>query len=72
MIALQLQYLPMTSPFKDLVRQLFAHTAKTDEALKPLQSIAQAIRQRHKPRSQFNRWKQSQAGQDWRAAQYEQ
>jgi 5-methylcytosine-specific restriction endonuclease McrA len=60
----------MGSPFKALVRQLFDRTRQTDAALQGLQLTAQAIRKRHIPRNSFNRWKQSQAGQNWRATQY--
>jgi 5-methylcytosine-specific restriction endonuclease McrA len=61
----------MDSPFKILVRELFKVTRETDAQLRAMQNIAEDIHHQHQPRYQFERWKRSQSGRDWKVRQYQ-
>jgi len=59
------------SPFAELVTSLFKGTKRVDTALAELQAIATQIHARHEPRTQFNRWRDSEEGKLWKQKQYQ-
>ena len=58
------------SPFQELVRELFKTTKRVDAALVELKNRATTIKAKYKPRTEFNRWRDSQEGKLWKQQKY--
>lgn len=56
--------------FEQLVRQLFEVTKQVDITLAELKSTAADIKKKYEPRTEFNRWRNSEEGKLWKQQQY--
>ena len=56
--------------FEQLVRQLFEVTKQVDITLAELKSTAADIKKKYEPRTEFNRWRNSEEGKLWKQEQY--
>ncbi|MBE9118633.1 HNH endonuclease [Lusitaniella coriacea LEGE 07157] len=59
------------SPFQELVRKLFETTKRVDAALAELKGKAADIEAKYEPRTEFNRWRNSQSGKLWKQQKYQ-
>ena len=58
------------SPFEELVKKLFEVSKQLDTSLAELKSMAAEIEAKYEPRTEFNRWRDSQEGKLWKQKQY--
>ncbi len=60
----------MKSPFKDLVQGIFELSKIKKIQITQFKKDSDRIHQKYSPRACFNRWRDSTAGQTWKAQQY--
>ena len=54
-----------------LTKRLFLANKKLDEFLQNSQNIINQIKQKYQPRTEFNRWRNSEEGKLWKEQQYQ-